>query len=168
MKRKLGKRGSLQDIVMIAVTLFAIALIGLIAFKVSDSINTEIQSSADIPTEGKTAMNTITNYYPGVIDNSYMLLVFVLAISTLITASLVRIHPVFIIFFIIGLLTIIFVCGALSQTYSEIASHPELSSLANNLTFITYTMRFLPIIIGVIGTLLAIIMFKANRSEGLG
>lgn len=162
MARKLrkNKKGSLDDLIFIFVSLFAIAVIILIVYKVSDSINTELQASSNINDRGKAAYNSINNMYPGVVDNSIMLLAFGLGIMAIIFAMLIRVHPVFFVFFIIILAIIIFVCGAFSNVYQEMAANPELSVLADNLKFTTAILTFLPFIIGILGFIVAIVMYK--------
>ena len=165
MARKLNKRGTLQDIITIVIVLVMFAVGTLVAYKVSDELNTEFQSNDDIPTRGKTAMASINSMYPGVIDNSFLLLTIGLCIGTLIFAMLVRVHPIFFVFFIIILVIVVFISGAISNIYLEMANNPEMLTQANRLTFISHIIGVLPFIIGVIGFILAIVMYKNWRDS---
>ena len=154
------KKGSLQDIIWIIVVIITLTIGTLIAYKVSYEINAKFQESDIITTKGKTASNQITNLYPTVVDNSFLLLVIGLSIVAIALSAMVRVHPVFFIFFLIVLVIIIFISGVFSNLYREIASNPELIDLAKDLVYMTYVMRFLPFIIGVIGFILSFIMYK--------
>jgi uncharacterized membrane protein len=72
----------------------------------------------------------------------------------------VRRHPVFFVFFVIILAIILFVSGAFSNVYQEMANNPDLADVAAQLTFIDNIMTYLPFIIGIFGFLLAIVMYK--------
>jgi len=160
-----NKRGSIQDILFIGVSLLAIAIVVLIVFKISNEINNELQVNPQIAeyddaSHGRDAFNKINDMYPGVIDNSFLFLVVGLSIVALVLAAMVRIHPAFFIFFLLVLIIIIFLCGVFSNIYQEIAEEEELTALADQLTFITNIMRFLPFIVGTMGVLLSIVMYK--------
>lgn len=163
---KKNKKASIQDILWVGITLLIFSVMILIGFKISSEINTQVQASDIFEEKGKTAMSTITNMYPGVIDNSFLFLTVVLSIGALVLASLVRIHPIFIALFIIVLGFIVFLSGIFSNIYQEIANNPEMLVLAQQLTFTHQIMTLLPIIVGVFGTLLSIIMYKSWETSG--
>jgi len=150
-------------VVVVGVVMLGFAIAILIGFKVSDELNTKFQASPDIPAEGKAAFNQINSYYPGVIDNSFLLLAVGLSIVALILAMMVRIHPIFFVFYILILVIVIFICGVFSNIYLEMANTPELIGLADQLTYTTHVMHALPFIVGIFGFLLAIVMYKNWR-----
>ncbi len=158
--RRLHKKGSLQDLILFGVILLFFGMVLLIGFKITSEINNQLQASDFITADGKDAANTLTNYYPTVLDNSFLFLAIGMSIVTLILASLVRIHPIFIPFFIIGLIIVIFVSGIFSNIYQEMAANTELTALADQLTFTSKILTFLPFIVGIIGTLLMIVLYK--------
>lgn len=155
-----NKRGSLQDVIIIGVVLLFFGMIVLFGFKIQSEINTQVQAHDDIPARAKTASATLTNHYSGTIDYGFLLLAVGLAIATLILAALVRIHPVFIPLFFIGLVIVIFLCGVFSNIYQEMAGNSELTALADQLTFTSHILEYLPLIVGVFGFLLMIVMYK--------
>jgi hypothetical protein len=156
----MNKRGSLQDILMIAIILFVLAVVILIAYKVHHEINNEFQESGKFTQQGIDSMDKIESLFPGVIDNVYLVLAVGLAIVAIVLAALVRIHPIFIIFYLLVLVSLIFFCGIFSNVYSEIAAQSEITALADNLTFISHLMSYLPFIVGIFGSILAVAMYK--------
>ena len=166
-----NKKGSIQDVIYIIVSLVAVIIVSLLVYKIFNEVNNKFQDNDDITTRGKTAANQIENHFTGVLDNSFMLLFIGLAIAAIALAALVRVHPVFFVFFLILLVILIFLSGVFSNIYQKIASNPEMddandpgSLLADKLTFMTYIMRFLPFITGVIGFIMAFIMYKSAQS----
>ena len=150
----------MQDIIMVGVIILVFAVGTLISYKIQDELNTKFQASDIIPAKGKTASTQINDMYGGVVDNTFLFLVIGLAMVALTLAAMVRIHPVFFVFYLLMLIIIIFLCGIFSNIYLEIAGTTEFEALADNLTFITNIMATLPFIVGVFGFLLSIVMYK--------
>ncbi len=147
------------------VMLISFAVGTLVVYKISNELNIEFQASDDITGEGKAAYSRINDMYPGVIDNSFLLLVIGLSIVALSLAMLVRIHPVFFVFFLLIFIILIFLCGVFSNIYLEIANDPEMQDVAGNLKFITNIIGKLPLFIGILGFILAGIMYKTRSTE---
>ena len=164
-----GKKGNIQDLITIAIVFFVFSLLVLIGFKVNDAIKEKFEEN-DI-TAGNAHINATmaqTNgMFPGVLDNSFLLLVVGLGTMAFVSAALVRIHPIFFVFYVIILTIVIFICGVFSNVYNEVATQAEFEDLADQLTFTRNIMSYLPLIIGIFGTLLAIVMYKlyALQSE---
>lgn len=167
MKRKrnrMNKKGSIEDILWISVTLLTLSFFILIGFKISNEFNTKIQASDIFEEQGKTAMNQINNMYPGVIDKSFLMLAVGLAIVALILAALVRVHPIFLIAFLIALGFLIFFAAIFADIYHEMAASEQFVDVAEQLTMINKIMLSLPFIVGIFGGLLAIIMYKTYQN----
>lgn len=159
------KKGSGLDIAYIGVILLAVAITVLISYTIWGEINNELQADPKIPAAGKTTSNQIEELYPNVIDNSFMFLMIGLAVIAFFMASMVRVHPVFIVFYFIILAVIILLGAVFSNIYQEIAADATFAVYSGNLTFITLILNWLPIIVGVFGTILAVVMYK-SWSEG--
>jgi len=170
--RRRNRKASIQDVMYIIIIIVAITVGTLLVYKIHNEINLRIQENEDVTTRGKTAMTRLEGMYTGVLDNTFMLLVIGLCIAAIALAAMVRIHPVFIVFFIILLVIIIFLAGVFSNIYQKVASNEKMTDandstiyLADKLTYMTYTMRFLPFITGIIGFMMAFIMYKNFQQE---
>lgn len=160
---RIGKKGTADDLVLIVVVLFVFALVLVVVFKVSDSLNTEFQANDKLTDKGKGAYENINNLYSGVLDNSFMLLTIGMSLMAIALAAMVRIHPIFIAFFIFVWLIVIFLSATFSNIYQTIAADSSMVGVANQLTFTSQIMGSLPWIVAVVGALLAIVMYKAYR-----
>jgi len=161
-----NKKGSLQDLIYIGVGLVSIAITLLLAFTIAANYNTNIQADPAMPATAKTASNTITGYFVGVGDHVFLFITIGLSLAALVLASLVRVHPVFFVFFIIALVILIYVSGIFTNIYEEMAASPQLAPQANQLLFTSFVMSRLPFFIGVIGILLMLVMYKIWRNDG--
>ena len=161
----MNKTGSLQDIALVAVVALVFAVVLLFAFKIITEVDNKIQPMDVIPDNAKTASTTLTSYYPGVMNNMFLFLVVGLAMVAFVLASLVRVNPVFIAFYLMALIIIIVICGVLSNIYQEIAATSQLSGFAVQLTFPTLILTYLPFFVGVFGSILAIIMYKQWQNQ---
>ena len=164
-KRKIGKKGSIQDILFMAGILLVAAVTLLVGAKVSGEFNSFIQGSDIFETRGKSAAQSLDNNYGGVLDNSFLLITVGLGLVVLSFAVFVRINPIFIVFFIIGLIIMIFLSGIFSNIYQEMAAHPEFAAEATSLVYTDQILTFLPIFVLVFGTLLMVLMYKLWRAN---
>lgn len=156
----MNNKGSLADIAFIGVVLLAFSMFVLIGFKISNEFNDKVQDMNEVPDAGKNAMANINSHFPGIMDNSALLLVIGLAVAAMFLAGMVRIHPVFFVFFILLLAIIVFICGIFSNIYTQMAANGEMVALAQQLVFTNQIMTYLPMLVGVLGFVLSIIMYK--------
>lgn len=166
-KGKIDKKASVLDLLFIAIGLTVFAIMILISFKIYGDINNEFQNLAILPQESLDASDDILNTYTGPLDNSFLFLAVLLAMGSLILASMVRIHPIFIPFFILFYFGLVFFCGILSNIYQGIAEDPNFVVQAQQLTFVNNIITFLPFFIGIVGVLLMIVMYKTWSNNQL-
>lgn len=167
LKRK-NKKGSIQDILFIVAFVAAIGIILLVGSKAMGSINDQFQSSTFITTEGKTASAELNGVFENTFDNLFLFIIVFLSIGSLVLAALVRVHPIFIPFFIISLLFVILIGAIASNVYEEIASNPNFSVEADNLEVTSFIITKLPLLVSIIGSLMCIILYKTWRADQLG
>lgn len=157
---KRNKKGSLIDILFWVGVLFVLTFIGIISLVMLTNINNTFQASSIIPASAKAASAEALSQFPGALDNSFLILTIFAVISTFILASLVRVHPIFIVFYLIALVVVVFFSALVSNMYQEMAAQPALISAANQFAIMSYIMEYLPLFVGVIGSILAMVMFK--------
>lgn len=161
-----NKKGSLLDLILIGAILLVASVSLLISFKINGSFNNFVQGNTDLfDSHGVAASSSINGYYTGVLDNSFLFLAVGLGMVVLIFAVLVRIHPVFFVFYLIGWISIVFLSGIYSNIYQEIAANPSLSAEAAQLTISSTVMTWLPLIIGGFGMLLGVLMYKLWKAN---
>lgn len=156
---KKNKKGTLQDLMFMAVILFVFAIVTLFAFMFIDSFNSEIQTMPEIPSNAKTSTTNLVGNFSGVIDNSFLFLVIGIGVITLVFAAMVRIHPVFIALFLLFLCFTIFLSAVFSNVYEAVADHDQMIGVSSQLTGVNMVFSYLPIIVGVFGSILCIVMY---------
>ena len=155
-----NKRGNLDDLAYIIIVLVFFSMGLLIMGKWTDEFNTRIQANDDIPISGKTGVAQINDLYGNVLDNGFLFLTIGLGIVAILFAMLVIVHPIFFIFYFIMLAIVVFVAGAASNIYQTAAEQPELTAMAAKLIWTSHILMYLPFIVGVLGFILAIVMYK--------
>lgn len=161
-----NKKGSLQDLVLIGVVLLFFGMIVMFGFKFMSELDTQIQGMGVVSDNAKEASTSLKGHYTGAIDNGFLFLAIGLGIATLILAALVRVHPIFIPFFFIGLIIVVFVSGLFSNIYQEAAATTAIAAEADQLTFISTIMGILPLIVAIFGILLMVVMYKTWQVSG--
>lgn len=155
-----NKKGSGMDLIYIGIILLIAAMLTLFGYWFMDQFNDKISGLSIADTNTTDAMDQLEGNYTGVIDNSFLFLTVGLAVVMLILASLIRVHPMFLVLYILMYIVIVFVAGILSNMYQEMAANSLLTSYADNLVFTSLIMNYLPIIIGVYGAILGFVMYK--------
>jgi hypothetical protein len=155
-----SKRGSLLDLIFIVIGVLVFASSVLIGAKITGAWSDKVATMDGMPAEAITSSSTLSSHYSGVVDHTFLLLVIGLSVGAFILASLVRVHPIFLPFFMIALVFVIFFAGVFSNVYQGMAENAALSSTADSLVFISNIMTYLPFIVGILGSVLALVMFK--------
>lgn len=163
---KLGKKGSALDVVLIVGIMAVFSCLVLISLAVYTAWDDEIQANIDIPAEAKTANTQIKEVYTGVLDWGILLLVGILSISAIGLAVMVRVHSVFIVFFIILWIILMVIGGIAANVYDDMAQDPYLSNAADELSTITFIITRMPILVLLIGSLVMIVMYKSRGDAG--
>ena len=166
----IGKKGSAQDLLFIMVIALFFSVVVLLGFKIMSEIDDQVQDSdaiAEFDDGGyaRAASTKLKSTFTGALDGGFLLLVIGLSIIAIVLASLVRVHPAFMVLFIIVWVILLFFSGVFSNIYQEMAANSQLTDVASQLTMISTVMNYLPLFIGVIGALLMIIMHKVYQND---
>lgn len=155
-----SRKGSLLDLIFIAFVLMFFGIVVLVGLKIGTEFKDRIDDMDNMPVESKTAAEDTITKYTYTIDKTFLFFTIFLGIATLTLAALVRIHPIFIPFYFIGWIIVIFLSGIFSNLYQHMAADANLIATANQLTFISNILASLPIIVGVVGICLMVVMYK--------
>lgn len=161
-----NKKGSLIDIMFIGVVLMFFGIVVLVGLNIAGQFQEKINENPMFNDgESRNAVGNVIVKYTNTIDNTFLFLTIFLALGTLVLASLVIIHPMFIPFFFIGWVLVIYFSGILSNIYQAIAADSNMLAIAGELTFITHILTALPIITGIFGILLMVVMYKIRSNS---
>ena len=161
-----NKKGSVLDLIVVGVILLSFSFSILIGFKITTEFNDVIQANADVTAEGKAASTSLLGEYTASLDYGFLFFTVGLSIVVLLMAALVRVHPIFITLYVVGLIMVVFFAGVFSNIYQELADSAEFAALSGQLLFIDKIMTFLPWFVAVVGILLCVVMYK-SYSDGL-
>lgn len=162
----LRKKGSIEDIFLLIVFLFALAIfIGVVAYtfpRITDGLReTELNDSSEVR-RALLETDTVATRL-----NAVWFILFVgLCIGILITSFLIDSHPVFLPIYIILLILAIVVGVVMSNAYEEFRVNSPLNETMTTQTFTTTVMdNFIPVLIGV-GILSMIVIFGKAKLLG--
>lgn len=160
-----NKKGSLLDFVYIVGVIIFLSIVALVIVKSFTTINDTIQILPQADNQTKAVSSSINTNLPKLFDWAIVLGFILFTIMIFFLASLVRIHPLFFIPYI--LLTIGFVAGsiALSNAYANAATNDMLAEQAAQMPLTSSLMLYLPVVLGILSFVLAIFMYK-NYREG--
>lgn len=161
------KKGSSLDLFYIVVGIFAVAIIGILISSVITRFNTEFQKIVipNMGTEAKAASSTLGSIFPNTLNGGILFLFFAACAVALILASMTPMHPVFFIFYILELVLLIIFGAGIANAFQGFIETPALATEFSQYTLIIYLFRYLPYVIGVIGFILAAIMYKVRQGQ---
>lgn len=156
----MGKKGSILDLFLLVIFLSLLGSIILVTYVSLSKTNDSIQANPDIPTEVKTLSQTNTQNYQTSFNGAYLMAFVLLSLATIALAALVRVHPIFIGFFLLAWVFLVFLGGIAANVYLGLAESSALADSAAGFTFLSNILTYLPFLIGIIGAVLAAVMFK--------
>lgn len=159
-------RGSIGDIVVIIVLIFAFVFALLIGSKIFTEIDSEL-GVVDVENVTDDVMQGGTNAFT-LSDSVSIFLLVGMGLSLLISSFLLKTHPAFMIFFVLILVFILVLGAIISNAYDEMGNQDTLSPEANKYTITASVMSNLPVIILGLGFLVIIVLFGKNYSGGGG
>lgn len=141
MYRKINKKGSLLDPLLIIIILFAFGFMAILGYKVSDSLNDSIQSGTALQQSQKDLVQSFHDSYISIFDIGFLVVFVLLFVGILIGSYLIDTSPVFLpiflflsIFLIIltAILGNVFYDGTTGSLAVERASFPIITFIMNN------------------------------------
>lgn len=161
------KKGSAADLFYIVIGFFVVAVVGILVSATVTRFNTELNKVSNVvmPTEAKQTSNDLKDVMPNTLNGALLFLFFGACIVALILASLTPMHPVFFVFFILELILLIFFGGGIANSFQHFIETPALAVEAGQYGLIIFMFRYMPFIIGIVGFLLAAIMYKVNSNS---
>lgn len=156
------KKGSITDMPFIIGGIFSVALVALLVTLLVINLDVKIQVNDYFPTNAKTASTNMADDFPNVMDGGIIFIFFGLVIISLVLASLVPIHPIFIVFYLLEYILLIWLGGGIANAYQAVIELDIMSAVADRYTLTTFFFRYFPFIVGIFGALLAIIMYKVK------
>ena len=158
MRRK--RRGSVQDLMYIVVVMFVLATVCLIGYTIGSKFMEKVTTTDSMPTEAVTIGNQVNGYYTSVLDKALPVILIGMCVVAIVLATLVRVHPAFIVFFIIAWVFVIVIAAVMSNAYVDLAAGSQVAGYASNLVMTAFVLKWLPWIVGVIGVVLMFILYK--------
>ncbi len=160
----MGKKGSVTDLPFLMSGIFTMAITALLVSLLLWHINDKVQVNDIFEANAKSASQTMTEGFPTTMNSGIVFVFFAMSVISLVLASLVPIHPAFVIFYFLEWFLLIYLGGGIANAYQAIIESVAFAPIENYFTFSTFFFRYFPFVIGIIGALLAIVMYKARST----
>lgn len=165
--RKFGKRGDVTDILIFALILFTFAIILFTFTFIIPEITDGLRSGGLNNTpEGSSAIDQLESFGSNGIQRGFFLIFVGLLISNLISAFLVRTHPIFLFLYIFVLILTVLIGTYLGNAYDQLRNIPIFAEQLATQTLINIVMEnYIFIILGT-SALSMVIVFSKFSSAG--
>lgn len=162
--KRTRKKGSITDLPFLMAGILAVAIVAFLVTIVVNRINTEVQANDFFPSDAQSASTNMADSFPAVMDGGIVFLFFGLCLVSFVLASLIPVHPAFLLFYIFEWLILIWLGGGIANAYQHIVEIAAFSFEASQYSLTIHFFRYFPFIVGVVGIVLAIIMYKVKTS----
>lgn len=151
---------SSYDMVVIGAVLLVMAISAVLGMVILKAIQNTGMFDSPLLEGGMAALR--------VFDTLALFLVFGIGIAAIISGFYVRSHPAFFIVAIILQLIVVMLSSVFSNIYMSIATHPDVATAANEFPMILLIFQNLPLIILVMGFVVAVIIYGKSASTPFG
>lgn len=135
------KKGSVFDLVLFMVVILALALIIIMGWRLFNILDDEFDNNPDISSNAKTLIQMNKDRYVNLFNGIFLTFFLFLPLALIVGAYFIDTHPVFFIASVFISVFLVLLGGAFSNVYEEISTDPELSSYADDFTFIDFIME---------------------------
>lgn len=162
--RGIGKKGQLlSDIFIFLIVIFAFGIITILSAKILHeyqlNTNTTFGSAANNATIA--GRNTVAS-----MDGIFAFIIGAMFVVSIITAFLLRSHPIFFIVSLIVLVIVILLSAIFSNIFTQISQTNDLVNETATYTIIPGVLDKLPLFILIFGAITIIVLYAKSRSEG--
>lgn len=158
------KKGTMLDLIFILPLILIIFVAGLVGMKAYNSFFESSNSSMNAQTR------TITTSAGGVFTNmDYILtiMIFGMFLAVIISAIFIESHPMFFFASLLLLVITVFIAAPFANAYLSIKDEGTLSTEIASLSMSGYMLEYLPILVGVIGTIVIVVLYmKISGGRG--
>lgn len=154
------RKGSMSDLVTVAVTVFVFGISLLMAMKMHDGLVSNSQVFAD-----SQAMDAVATSL-GILDYGAVFLAVGLFVVSIVLATQIATNPVFFPISLLSLAISVFVSAQLANVYLVIADTNAFQAVANALPFTTKLLGNFPLVIGVGGFMIILALYAREGGGG--
>ena len=164
----LNRKGDATDILLWLVIVFFLA----VSFIVVIFVNTKLsQVITDTPLNDTTSASSINSAFDTInqttVQRGYILMFSILIIGMLVSAFLIRVHPIFFFFYIFTVGFAVFLGVFLSNTYQALIENTQIATVANQQGMINFVMQnIIAITIGAWAISVIILFGKLFAGQG--
>lgn len=163
-KARKTKKGSITDLPFLMAGILSVALVAFLVTIVVNRLDTRVQADNMFPADAKSASSQLADDFPNVMDGGIVFLFFGMCLISFVLASLIPVHPVFLLFYFFEWLILIWLGGGIANTYQKLVEMPAFAFEASQYSLTIHFFRYFPFIVGIIGAVLAIVMYKVKTN----
>lgn len=163
----MNRKAEAWDILVFLITIFILAIGLFIFIFIIPNISSGLRSAGlNNTATGSSAIDSLDTIATGTINNGFMMLFVGLIMGVMLSAFLVRTHPIFLGLYIFFLFITILVGFSLGNAYDTMISNPIFASMLSDASYITLVMEHIAEISLGVGVLSIIIVFAKFSTFG--
>lgn len=158
-------KGSVFDLLIIIIMVFVFAIIAILSLTVINSAETALEPILD--TEAQYQITRGVTFLQN-LDYAIVFLLFGSFVAVVIGSYIIDSHPIFLVISFLFLVFIILIGAQVTNIYVEFTQATPLVEAAAEFPLTLYTFQNLPLIAGVFGFIILIVLYAKDRGVGSG
>ena len=160
---KMNSKASLE-LLYFVIAVFVIGILSILSYTMMSEINTELNQSEILDSEGQAIMEKATSEYVSITDTFFSIVFFGLIIFVVVSAFYIRSHPVFFMVGVLALIVFSYFALILTGVYQEVVATETITAYEEEYTVIPFVIDNLLFFVAGIGAIILIIIF-GKRSD---
>ncbi|MBD3253125.1 hypothetical protein GF386_05310 [Candidatus Pacearchaeota archaeon] len=159
-----SKRGNaVIDTILFLLVMVVFGMVVLIGYQFFGDINTDIQANNDLTNSSKDISADLYDRYPSFFDGLFLFLLILLWGFVIVASFMIDSHPIFFIFAVVLLVFVLFIGGALSNFWDDLATDDDFAGLSANFPITNWILDNLIVVVAVIGLSVIIALYGKSR-----
>jgi|TARA_R100000789_G_scaffold99515_2_gene106287 hypothetical protein len=159
------KKGSIFDVLMLAIIIFAFSLFIVFGYKIMSEIDTAIQDNADLSDTSKSHMADLKGKYVNLWDGIFITVLILVGLAIAVGVYYFEVHPVFYVASIFIVIFVVFISAAFSNVFSDVKETEEFSSTTSEFSLLPFVMDNYVKFILFLSFIIIIVMYAKSRSD---
>jgi hypothetical protein len=162
-----NKKGDATSLIIsLIIVVFVLALISIPFSKIFIEVLDQLEEQPEFSNNSISTMQNVEDKTIPFLDYLIMFSFVSIMIGLIISSIYIDTHPALFVVFIVVLIFAITLSGVFANVINEVGSDPQLSSTYDQFTYTGLMIEHFPILIFVVGLIVAIVLYGKSKSGG--
>jgi hypothetical protein len=160
-----NRKGSLFDLVSVALVLVFFALSGIVGLLIVQNFNDSFSETTELSEDTRDLMDSNEARFPAMLDNAFLTILILSWVYLLVAGYLLNTNPVFLVVGIVFVLLALIVVPILANLYSDVSGTSMFSEAADSLPITNWIMSNVLVVMIVMSVTVLLSTYAGFRNQ---